>query len=128
MDTAITIRTLSPDEALAAAPALAEVLLDCVAGGASVSFMADLSRERAEGFWRGVATAARTDGRAVIVAEADGVIVGTVQMIPVLTDNQPHRAEVAKMLVTRAARRAGLGARADGRRRGRRRERPAAPC
>lgn len=110
MPATIAIRTLSPDQALAAAPALASVLLDCVAGGASVSFMADLTRERAEAFWRGVAEAARADGRVVIVAEADGAIVGTVQLIPVRIDNQPHRAEVAKMLVARGARRAGVGA------------------
>jgi GNAT superfamily N-acetyltransferase len=110
MDAEIRLRALSPDEALAAVPALAEVLVDCVAGGASVSFMADLSLERAERFWRGVAEAARDDGRAVIVAEADEVVVGVVQVIPVLIDNQPHRAEVAKMLVHRRARRRGVGA------------------
>ena len=87
------------------------MLLDCVAGGASISFMAGLSSERAEGFWRDAALAARGDGRAIIVAEADGAIVGVVQVIPVLIDNQPHRAEVAKMLVHRRARKRGVGAR-----------------
>jgi GNAT superfamily N-acetyltransferase len=110
MSPAITIRRLSPEAVLVAAPTLADVLLDCVAGGASVNFMADLSRARAEGFWRGVAEAARDDGRVVIVAEADGVIVGTVQLVPVRIDNQPHRAEVAKLLVSRAVRGAGVGA------------------
>ncbi|MDR3513978.1 MAG: GNAT family N-acetyltransferase [Caulobacteraceae bacterium] len=110
MDSAPIIRTLSPDEALAAAGALGAVLFDCVAGGASVSFMADLTCERAEGFWRDAAIAARSDGRAIIIAELAGEIVGVVQLVPVAIDNQPHRAEVAKMLVRRGARRAGVGA------------------
>jgi len=106
---AVSIRRLSADEIAAAAPDLASVLLDCVAGGASVNFMADLSRDRAEAFWRGVAEAARSDGRALFVAEdAEGVL-GTVQLIPIGIDNQPHRAEVSKMLVHRRARRRGVG-------------------
>jgi len=103
-----TIRALDPDAVEAAAPALASVLLDCVQGGASVSFMADLTRDQAEAFWRGVASEARADGRAVLAAE-DGVgVVGVVEVIPAWPDNQPHRADVAKMLVHRRARRRGL--------------------
>ena len=85
--------------ALAAAPALAEITLDCVAGGASIGFMADVTHAQVLRFWRQVATAARSDGRAVIVAERDGAVLGVVQMIPTRIDNQPHRGEVAKMLV-----------------------------
>jgi GNAT superfamily N-acetyltransferase len=103
-----TIRALSPAETEAAAPALAGVLLDCVAGGASVSFMADLSHERAEAFWRGVASDARGDGRTLLVAEDDAGIAGVVEVIPAGPDNQPHRADIAKMLVHRRARRRGL--------------------
>jgi GNAT superfamily N-acetyltransferase len=105
-----TIRRLTPDEAETAVPALADILCDCVAGGASVSFMADLTREAAEAFWRGVAAAARNDGRAVLVAEdADGML-GVVEVIPAGTPNQPHRADVAKMLVHRRGRMRGVGA------------------
>lgn len=104
------IRTLGPDEALAAAPALGAVLVDCVEGGASVSFMAGLTAERAQAFWRQAAEAARVDGRAIIVAELDGEVVGVVQVVPTAIENQPHRAEVAKMLVRRAARGAGIAA------------------
>ena len=103
-----TIRALDPDAVEAAAPALASVLLDCVQGGASVSFMADLTREAAEAFWRGGASEARTDGRAVLVAEDRSGVVGVVEVIPAWPDNQPHRADIAKMLVHRRARRRGL--------------------
>jgi GNAT superfamily N-acetyltransferase len=90
---------------------LAQVLCDCVAGGASVSFMQPLSLERAEGFWRGVAAGVARGERALLVAEdADGAIVGTVQLVLAQPENQPHRADVAKMLVHRRARRLGLAA------------------
>ena len=105
-----TLHALRPDEAAAAAPALAEVLLDCVAGGASVGFMADLDAARAQAFWQGVAAGvARGERRLLVAREATtGRIDGTVQLILNLPDNQPHRGDVAKMLVHRRARRQGL--------------------
>src|SRR4051794_40338380 len=99
------IRRLSQDEAIAAVPALGDVLFDCVAGGASVGFMADLTREAAQAFWRGEAEAG--DQRAILVAEDAEGIFGVVQLIPAWQPNQPHRADVAKMLVHRRARRLG---------------------
>ena len=108
-ETPVRIRSLSAEEIDAAAPGLAAVLLDCVAGGASVNFMAGFSGERAEAFWRGVAEAARGDGRVLFVAEDERGVVGTVQLIPIPFDNQPHRAEVSKMLVHGRARRRGAG-------------------
>lgn len=110
MAQAFRIRQLDGDAAAAAAAALGAVLHDCVAGGASVSFMADLTTERAAEFWRGEAKAARADGRAILVAEDYSGIVGVVQVIPAWQDNQPHRAELAKMLVHRRARRRGVAA------------------
>ena len=90
--------------------ALADVLIDCVEGGASVSFMRPLTRARAEAFWRGVAEGVHRGERLLLVAEeAAGAIVGTVQVILNLPENQPHRGDVAKMLVRRAARRRGAG-------------------
>jgi len=90
---------------------LAEVLIDCVEGGASVSFMLPLSREKARAYWRGVAESAARGERAVLAAvDAPGTIVGTVQLILDLPENQPHRGDLAKMLVHRRARRAGVGA------------------
>ena len=103
-----TIRAFEPDDVENASAALGAVLLDCVAGGASVSFMADLTHEQAEAFWRGAAREARLDGRRVLVAEDGERIVGVVQVIPAGPDNQPHRADIAKMLVHRRARRRGL--------------------
>ena len=89
---------------------LADVLIDCVEGGASVSFMHPLTRERATAFWRGVADGVATGARALLVAEDAHGICGTVQLILDQPDNQPHRADLAKMLVHRRARRQGLGA------------------
>jgi GNAT superfamily N-acetyltransferase len=91
--------------------ALAAVLIDCVEGGASVSFMLPLSHERASAYWRVVADSAARGERLVLAAfDGGGSIVGTVQLILDLPENQPHRADLAKMLVHRRARRQGVGA------------------
>ena len=90
--------------------ALADVLIDCVAGGASVSFMLPMTRAKALAFWRKVADGAVRGERALLVAEDAQGIVGTVQVILEQPENQPHRADVAKMLVHRRARRQGAGA------------------
>lgn len=89
---------------------LASVLVDCVEGGASVSFMRPLAEDKAEAFWRAVGADAARGGRILLVAEDDADIVGTVQIALNLPENQPHRADVAKMLVHRRARRRGIGA------------------
>jgi GNAT superfamily N-acetyltransferase len=89
---------------------LADVLIDCVEGGASVSFMHPLTHERAAAFWRKIATGVERGERALLVAEdADGIC-GTVQLRLDLPENQPHRADLSKMLVHRRTRRQGLGA------------------
>jgi len=90
--------------------ALADVLIDCVEGGASVSFMHPLTRDRAMAFWRGVAQGLVADERALLVAEDAQGICGTVQLLLKQPENQPHRADLAKMLVHRRARRRGVGA------------------
>lgn len=87
---------------------LADVLIDCVAGGASVSFMHPLERAKAEDFWRGVAQDVHEGKRLLLVAEDEDGIAGTVQLALAQPDNQPHRADVAKMLVHRRARNRGL--------------------
>jgi GNAT superfamily N-acetyltransferase len=89
---------------------LADVLIDCVEGGASVSFMLPLTRDRAVAFWRRVAQGVATGQRALLVAEDDQGLCGTVQLAFDLPENQPHRADLAKMLVHRRARRRGLSA------------------
>lgn len=89
--------------------ALTDVLIDCVEGGASVSFMLPLERARARAFWERVGQDVARGARALLVAEDGAGICGTVQLIFDLPDNQPHRADLAKMLVHRRARRRGLG-------------------
>ena len=89
---------------------LTNVLVDCVDGGASVSFMQPLTRERAKQFWRHVAAGVAAGTRVLLVAEDAAGICGTVQLLFDVPENQPHRADVAKMLVTRRARRHGIGA------------------
>jgi GNAT superfamily N-acetyltransferase len=90
--------------------ALADVLVDCVDGGASVSFMLPMTRAKALAFWRRVAEGAARGERVLLVALDALGIVGTVQVILDQPENQPHRADVAKMLVHRRARRQGAGA------------------
>lgn len=99
---------------------LADLLIDCVEGGASISFMLPFTRERSLAFWRTVAAGVAAGQRALLIAEdtpARGTagsggprICGTVQLILDQPENQPHRADLAKMLVHSRARRQGLGA------------------
>jgi GNAT superfamily N-acetyltransferase len=89
--------------------ALADLLIDCVDGGASVSFMHPLTAERAQAFWRNVAAGVAAGERVLLVAEDAEGIVGTVQVVLAQPENQPHRGEVSKMLVHRRARRRGIG-------------------
>ena len=89
---------------------LSDVLIDCVEGGASVSFMLPMSRAKAELFWQNAAASAARGERVVLAAFDAGMIVGTVQIILQQPENQPHRGDLAKMLVHRRARRRGVGA------------------
>lgn len=89
--------------------ALADLLIDAVDSGAAVSFLAPLTRERAERWWRG--TLAASHSRAIFLVARDGEgIAGSVQLHPAWAPNQPHRGEIAKLLVHRRCRRMGLGA------------------
>jgi len=89
---------------------LSDVLIDCVEGGASVSFMLPMTSEKANAFWRGACESAARGERVLLAAEDDAGIVGTVQVIFNLPENQPHRGDLAKMLVHRRARKRGIGA------------------
>jgi GNAT superfamily N-acetyltransferase len=90
---------------------LSDVLIDCVEGGASVSFLLPMSRAKAEAYWRNTSASVGRGERMVLAAEdAMGAIVGTVQVILAQPENQPHRGDLAKMLVHRRARRRGIGA------------------
>lgn len=91
--------------------ALSDVLIDCVEGGASVSFMLPMTRGKALTYWRDVAASAARCERIVLVAyDAAETIIGTVQVVFAQPENQLHRADVAKMLVHRRGRRRGVGA------------------
>jgi len=112
MSDEIIVRRVGAAEAPSYVEPLAEVLIDCVEGGASVSFMLPLPREKAVAFWRGVADSVARAERALLVAEdSTGQVLGTVQLLLAMPDNQPHRADVAKMLVHRRARRRGVAQR-----------------
>jgi len=104
-----TVKRVTPQEVDHLIGALSDVLVDCVEGGASVSFMLPIDRKTALGFWEKVAFDVKSGTRALFVAQdAHGTVVGTVQLILNLPENQPHRADVAKMLVHRRARRLGV--------------------
>jgi GNAT superfamily N-acetyltransferase len=90
---------------------LSDVLIDCVEGGASVSFMLPMTRAKAETFWRNTAASVARGERLVFAAEdVDDTIVGTAQILLAQPENQPHRGDLAKMLVHRRARQRGIGA------------------
>lgn len=88
---------------------LCDILIDCVEGGASVGFMQPMTREKARRFWRDVAASVQRDERVLLVAEEAGRVVGTVQVVFDLPENQPHRGDVSKMQVHRSQRKKGLG-------------------
>jgi GNAT superfamily N-acetyltransferase len=90
--------------------ALADLLVDSVDEGASVGFMHPLDKAKAVSFWRRVAEGVAVDERALLIAEDESGIVGTVHLVLALPENQPHRADVTKMLVHPRARRRGVGA------------------
>lgn len=98
----IEIRELSAYE-----EGLAEVLVDCVAGGASVGFMAGFTQVEAVAFFERVFSSVDLGERVLLAGYFDGRLVGTVQIVLAMMPNQPHRGEIAKLLVLRSAR--GLG-------------------
>jgi len=104
----VEIRRLGVAEVHAQLDGLAGVLFDCVAGGASVSYLAPFSHEHARSVFEAVAAEVEQGRRLVLAAFAGGDLVGTVQVILALPPNQPHRAEIAKLLVHRSGRRRGI--------------------
>ena len=107
----IEIRRLDAAEVRAQLDRLAAVLVDCVDGGASVSYMAPFSHEDACDAFEAFAAEVEQGRRLLLAAFADEELVGTVQVIFATPPNQPHRAEIAKMLVRRSARRRGIARR-----------------
>jgi len=107
----IEIRQLSATEGRRHLADLATVLLDCVEGGASVSFMAPFPRAAAEAFFDNAIQGVEQGDRILLAAFADSQLVGTVQIVLATPPNQPHRADVAKLLVMSSARGQGIAAR-----------------
>ena len=108
--TRVVIERLTPPASDADIRDLAGLLVDAVESGAAVSFLAPLTRERAEEWWR--ATLAAASPRAIVLVARDrDEIVGTVQLYPAWAPNQPHRGDIVKLLVHRRCRRGGLGMR-----------------
>jgi GNAT superfamily N-acetyltransferase len=107
-DAAISVLTAPISDAALAE--LAAVLVDCVEGGASVSFMAPFSQADGVAFFRKVASSVASGDTVLLAAHLDGRIIGTVQLGLDTPPNQPHRADIKKMLVHRSARGRGIGA------------------
>jgi len=106
----IEVRRLTAAQGREEVGALADVLVDCVEGGASVSFMAPFSKAEAQAFFEKVLREVETGTRILLAAYLDAKLVGTVQIIAGAPPNQPHRADVAKLLVLRSARKRGIAA------------------
>lgn len=104
----VEIRRLAGEELRAHLDGLAAVLHDCVEGGASVSYMWPFSQEDARQAFEGFAAEVDAGRRFVLAALDGGEVVGTVQVVYAWPPNQPHRADVAKLLVRRSARGRGI--------------------
>jgi ribosomal protein S18 acetylase RimI-like enzyme len=90
-------------------PRLGEILIDCVAHGASVGFLDPLSPAEADAYWERVERSVFENRCILFVGAVDGKVAGTVQLDVGTLPNQPHRATVSKLLVHTSARRRGLG-------------------
>ncbi|WP_417491527.1 GNAT family N-acetyltransferase [Maricaulis sp.] len=112
MSKALVIRALTAQAATARLDEFCDLLLDIVEGGASVGFMAPLTRERAREFWQGIIAGIERGERILLAATdgPDGRVLGSVQLVTAQPDNQPHRGDISKMLVHSSARKQGLGA------------------
>jgi ribosomal protein S18 acetylase RimI-like enzyme len=105
----IEIRVLVASEVREHLDALAAVVVDCVEGGASVSYLAPFSLADARIALEPMVADAESGRRLILAAFVNGELVGTVQVLLAFPPNQPHRGEIAKMLVHRSARSRGIG-------------------
>ena len=110
MSAKVEIVSLAAPVADAAIEQLAAILVDCVEGGASVNFLSPFSQAQAVAFFRTAAGTVAAGDTVLLAARLDGLIVGTVQLGLDTPPNQPHRADIKKMLVHRSARGRGIGA------------------
>jgi len=102
------IERLTPPVSDADLRGLAELLVDAVSSGAAVSFLPPLTLEQAEAWWRKTTETAEPKSVFLLARDAVG-IVGSVQLHPSWAPNQPHRGDIAKLVVHRRSRRTGLG-------------------
>jgi len=103
-----TIQMLSADEARRAIPALSSLMEDSIEDNASMGFMAPYDAEAVQAFWQDVASNVAAGTTLLAVAVSDGEIVGTVQAALAQKPNQPHRADVMKLIVLRRHRGQGI--------------------
>ena len=106
----MTVKSLSPEQALACRETLIDLLVDSVEQGGAVNFVWPMTRAKAENWWEGALASHARGERFIFVAEKDGRIVGTAQLILAPQENQAFRADLAKMLVHSSVRRQGFGA------------------
>nr|WP_203292193.1 GNAT family N-acetyltransferase [Maricaulis parjimensis] len=106
----VTLRQLDHTQVRAELTDFAHLLTACVEAGASIGFMAPFSKDEAQAFWTGIANKVEAGDRLIWVAQEEetGQLLGTVQLIIGLPDNQPHRGDVAKLMVSPSARRRGV--------------------
>lgn len=104
------VERLTPPVTDAELRSLAALLADAVESGSAVSFLTPFTLDEAEAWWRKTLSECRSGAIFLAARDADGII-GTVQLHPAWAPNQPHRAEIAKLLVHRRSRRTGLGIR-----------------
>jgi len=107
----VEIRRLDASEVRGQLDELAAILVDCVEGGASVGYLAPFSHQEARDVYEAYADDVEAGGRLLLAAFTEGTLVGTVQVVFAPHPNQPHRADIARMLVRRTARRMGIGQR-----------------
>lgn len=105
----LVVEALDAAAAASAERRLAEILIACVAEGASLEFLPPLPRERALAFWKGASAAVAAGSRVLLAAWLDGRLAGTVTLELVTSENQPHVAGIQKLMVDPPARRAGIG-------------------
>lgn len=109
MPSPVSIRIIDAQQARERLPALVGLLVDGVRGGASIGFMNPFSDEEALSWWSGILDEVAAGRTILFVAEDGGATVGTAQLIPATKPNQPHRADVSKVMVHSTARQRGIG-------------------
>ena len=107
----VTIGVLDPADFPDLCDRLGDIVADAVASGAGVNFMLPFTARDGAAWWRAQAADVAAGRRVLLVAQDAGEVVGTVSLYPAVAPNQPHRAEVSKLMVHSADRRRGVATR-----------------